>query len=124
MGVCALNSRLNYLPRFHPHPRIKYGAGSNPPPSRGGNTLLILLSYAPVHPNPPPFRGGNSTNTPSPLVREGWGEGAQAVRLHYGCYMLDTFTPLPRIKYGAGSSPLPQGERGFDCSNMQRRGSF
>ena len=72
-----------------------------------------LLHFHPL-PNPPPSRGGDATNTPSPLV----GEGLQAIGLRYKCEAR-SFSPLPRIKYGAGSSPLPQGARGLDCSRVQ-----
>jgi hypothetical protein len=53
-------------------------------------------------------------HAPSPLVGEGWGEGLQTLSLHYG-YEAHS-PPLP--------NPLPQGERGFDCSNIQLHGSY
>ena len=54
-------------------------------------------------------------HAPSPLVGEGWGEGAQTVSLRYMCG-LPSFSPLP--------SPLPQGARGLDCRNIQQCGIF
>ena len=30
------------MPKFHPHPRIKHGTGSNPPPQGGGNNRKAL----------------------------------------------------------------------------------
>jgi hypothetical protein len=54
-------------------------------------------------------------HAPSSLEGEGWGEGLQASSLRYG-YDEHSLPPLP--------NPLPQGERGFDCSNIQLHGSY
>ena len=89
MGVCALKYRFSNLPRFHPHPRVKYGAGSNPPPAWGGDAAY----------------------TTYPLVGEGWGKGLQTSGLRCNFDMRDSIPPLP--------SPLPQGARGLDCSSAK-----
>ena len=76
MGVCTLKYHSCGLLPFHPHPRIKYGAGSNPPPSRGGDASRLLQAVILFHPNPPPSRGGDASNF-FPL---------KAGRLCWGCY--------------------------------------
>ena len=111
----------------YPLHRIKYGAGSNPLPSRAIGSFATLRTNGGRRDGPDLGRsshrhcygdeiatlrsqctGANSHSHPSPLPSRERGLVRHATLAMTG----GNSHPHPRIKYGAGSNPLPSRERG------------